>query len=61
MHQMAAPQINSYHVSYVCSDHRDDAEERGPLKLLGAREDDGGDVRTFLSHQQVRLPALIGG
>lgn len=42
---MTASQINKDRVQYPRGDHRDDAKERGPLKLLGAREDDGGDVR----------------
>lgn len=44
MHQMTTPQINKDRVQCVCRDHGDDAEERGPFKLLGAREDDGGDI-----------------
>jgi hypothetical protein len=48
MHQMTAPQINKDRIQYPRSDHRDDAKERGPLKLLRAREDDSGDVRAEL-------------
>jgi hypothetical protein len=44
MKQMTTPHINKDLVQCVCSDYSDNAEECGPLKLLGAREDGGGDI-----------------
>jgi len=48
MQQVTAPQINKDRVQEPCGNDRDDAKERGPLKLFGAREDDGRDVRAEL-------------
>ena len=45
---MTAPQINKDRVQYARGDHGDNTEERGPLKLFGAHEDDGGDIRAEL-------------
>lgn len=48
MYQMAATQIHKDRVEHARGDRGDDAEERGPLELLGAREDGGGDERAEL-------------